>query len=153
MFSAIALIGMTIERNVTSSSTNATAKTNANTYQMRVDIRSLKSTRAGGEAGHADHAAARDVAEHVRHDVAAKRPDRVHRAVVAAVPGQRDLDDGQLAVAADIHRHGLLELVGLARDLVHPLRRVAHLSLVEVPASTTMSALKVSPGKAACMRS
>src|SRR5215211_2784029 len=44
MFSAIALIGITIERNVTSSSMNATAKTNANTYQMRVDIRSLKST-------------------------------------------------------------------------------------------------------------
>ena len=42
-FSTIALIGMTIERNVTSSSMNAIAKTNANTYQMRDAISSLKS--------------------------------------------------------------------------------------------------------------
>ena len=43
-FSRIALIGITIERNVTRSSTNAIAKTNANTSQMRDDISSLKST-------------------------------------------------------------------------------------------------------------
>ena len=44
MFSRIALIGITIERNVTSSRRNAIAKTNANTYQMRSPISSLKST-------------------------------------------------------------------------------------------------------------
>jgi hypothetical protein len=44
MFSRIALIGITIERKVTRSSANATAKTKANTYQMREAIRSLKST-------------------------------------------------------------------------------------------------------------
>src|SRR5215207_3124313 len=43
-FRRIALIGITIERNVISSSRNAIAKTNANTYQMRDDISSLKST-------------------------------------------------------------------------------------------------------------
>ena len=44
MFSRIALIGITIERNVNSSSRNAIPKTKANTYQMRDAIRSLKST-------------------------------------------------------------------------------------------------------------
>ena len=43
-FRRIALIGITIDRNVTSSSRNATENTNPNTSQMREDISSLKST-------------------------------------------------------------------------------------------------------------
>ena len=43
-FSRIALIGITIERNVTSSSRNAIRKTNPSTYQMCEAIRSLKSS-------------------------------------------------------------------------------------------------------------
>src|SRR5919112_2567686 len=43
-FSRIALTGITIDRNVTRSSRNATEKTNANTSQIREAIRSLKST-------------------------------------------------------------------------------------------------------------
>ena len=43
MFSTIALIGMTIERKVTSSSTNASPSTNANTIGACDFIESLKS--------------------------------------------------------------------------------------------------------------
>ena len=85
MFSTIALIGMTIERNVTSSSRNAIRKTNPNTYQIRSAIRLVEVDRAGGEAGHADHLAAADAraGPAARRRRAASRPRSVE---VSSVP-------------------------------------------------------------------
>ena len=50
-FSTIALSGITIERNVTSSSRNARPSTNANTIGRCDFMRSLKSLGPGGDAG------------------------------------------------------------------------------------------------------
>src|SRR5918994_2001623 len=105
--SRIALIGITIDRNVTSRRANAIANTNANTTGTRSCISWLKSSDpAVNPVTLVCVPGTRSIAQ-VR--------QRPIRGVVGAVPRDRDVDGRDGAIRADVDCHGLLEVVASGR--------------------------------------
>ena len=115
--STIALIGTTIERNVTSSRMNVRLSTNRNTiWDMQLhDVDEV--LRAGGQAGHRD-LGIRQLADGGRDNIGAQDLERALGRGVGAAALDRQGDDRDGLVGADVDRGGLGELTGGDRLVV-----------------------------------